>query len=395
MVRRLLIALIAITGILVLTSGNVFASSNSDSGQETVSARHSILTLRESAQQGIITNAQMEKGIRYYLDQASQTAGRTLTLDEVLAAPDIAPPTSLTPLQQFAGLITFVSTLWVLAIVIGVASFAYLFGSYVKQLLAIFLRIPPFAYEALFYALSAGFLTWGWTLEQPPREYIGLTGCLLFVAALGFTCKLRRFSVDWSRFSAIVFAVTAAVAVIYSSSLIGFIAVGALLSAISSHETHHWDDWGVSRPTIAAFVLLAIFVPLRLFGTRIPGLAVFDFGSLFLGSFVGYSGLLILSNSYYHRRDSVHHRYLWYQIGTIIAGLMALLLGSVFQIPELQKIGGTFFVLYLGAKIIDIPAKSRRGYAAVGLLLAAVFFGFCLFVFSHQAILRPFLFISG
>ena len=75
------------------------------------------------------------------------------------------------------------------------------------------------------------------------------------------------------------------------------------------------------------------------------GIKVFEEGALFLGSFVGYLGLLISSSSKWYGRNNPG-RYLFAQIVTFIAGGLAIFIGATFGIGELLKIGGTFFVLW-------------------------------------------------
>ncbi len=149
------------------------------------------------------------------------------------------------------------------------------------------------------------------------------------------------------------------------------------------------DEASLGRATTAAFAMLAGFVLLRVFGASVPGLNVFESGALFLGSFVGYLGLLIASSRWYGHKKN----YALFQIVTIAAGVAALLVGSLCGIGELQKIGGTFFVLYLMEKPFEIPVESKRAYAAIGLFVAALLFGFCWYVRANPETFRSILFM--
>jgi hypothetical protein len=153
----------------------------------------------------------------------------------------------------------------------------------------------------------------------------------------------------------------------------------------------------VERATIAAFEVLALFIGLRLIGALLPALAVFELGALFLGSLIGYAGLLILSSRWYVGRgdggDNI--KYLAFQGVAIIAGVGALFFGSVFHIDELQKIGGTFFVLYCIAKLTEIPTRSWPAFALLIAIVGIITISFCWLALTHQETFRQFLFIPG
>ena len=314
-------------------------------------------------------------------------------LEQVL----LAPGDDLTPLQEFAGLITFVNVFLVLGSIAVTVCFAYLFGSYVKDLMKVLKNVPYVVYEVVFYAIGVGLLLWGLRLGDSISEYVGLTGCLLVMAALGFSATKRKFARDPFRFSGILFVVWTAAAVVYGSSLLGFFAVAALLSALGfsvvasplSYTIGFRDDKGFGRATTAAFVILAGFVGIRVSGAHTPTLAVFEFGALFLGSFVGYLGLLIASSRWYEDKGN----YVLFQVVTILAGVAALLVGSVFGIGELQKIGGTFFVLYLIEKFFEVPVEGKRARAGLGLLIGAVTLGIGFLVKTHPDAVAGFLFL--
>ena len=117
---------------------------------------------------------------------------------------------------------------------------------------------------------------------------------------------------------------------------------------------------------------------------------MFEGGVLFLGSFVGYLGLLIASSRWYEKR----YNYGVFQVVTIVAGCAALFVGSVWQIGELQKIGGTFFILYVLEKIAEIPVRHRINYAYLGVLMAGLMYGFFMYIKANPDIVRPYLFMS-
>lgn len=364
-------------------------------------ARRSVIALQESAERGVITRSQADEASRPYLDQAAQSVGHPVTVEQLVSMPDAAASAAsepqLTGLQRFAGYITLINVLKTLGAALGVLCFTILFGSYVVDLIKALKNVPLVVYEVIFYGLSLGLLFYGKTLSAENAPYCGLVGSLLFAGAMAFSRKMRKFVDDGFRFFGILFIVWTTAALVYGSSMIGFIAVTALLGALGfsvaagplCYCIGFKDEAAVGKATSSAFVILAAFVGMRVLGKHVAALAPFEFGALFMGSFVGYLGLLISSSRWY---DGKRANYVLFQIVTIVAGFAAIGIGSVFGIGELLKIGGTFFVLYILEKTIEIPAKGVRGYAAVGLAASVVLFAIGMFARSNMDMVAPYLF---
>lgn len=371
-----------------------------DNSPAIIRIKHSIMTVQELEQQGLITQAEATKSIAYYLAQASQEEGHPVTLHEMLATPD---PTSqqLTPLQEFVGAIDFLRIILVLGIIAVAGALSYLFKFYVKKLLQLFLSVPIAAYEVIFYAACVGCGIGGWFSPEPIHSSLGFFASLLFVAALGFSTSHRRSLAHVFLFSGLLFLVWAPMAVLFNSSLVGFMAMGALLSALGFSEPakimfaslRFRQHMVIEKATFAAFLVLALFIGLKAIIPSVPALTVFEFGALFLGSLVGYVGLFVLSMRWYNRNQ--RERYGVAQVAAIVAGLGALFFGSIFQISALQKIGGTFFVVYCLAKIGDIPAKNRPAFALLIALVGSLSICFCWFALTHQDLFRQWLFLPS
>lgn len=375
----------------------VFAQAN-DGISEVIQIKHSILTIQELEQQGLLTHAEAEKSIAYYIPQASKAAGHKLTLNEILTTPDPTPQ-KLTPLQEFAGAIDFLRIILVFGLLAVFGAAIYLFRYYVGKLLQLFKNVHVVVYEIVFYVASLGCALWGWLLPEPMHGSLGFLGCLLFAGALGFSASYHRVPINRFRFSVILFMVWALGALLFDSALIGFIAIGALLSTLGfspfialvfNDGTRRFDNI-FEKTTGAAFAVLALFIGLRLVGALLPALAIFEFGALFLGSIVGYAGLLYLSSQWRQNRK----RYWGSQGVAIVAGIGALFFGTVFQINELQKIGGTFFVLYCLVKAADIPVNSRPAWALLIAVVGIITICFCLFALTHQELFQQWLFLPG
>jgi hypothetical protein len=359
--------------------------------KELVPLRNSVQTIQDMAQAKVLTEEQAKVGTDHYLKLAAQVAGRQVSAQELLSV-DAAPP-KLTALQKFAGFVTFVNILWVFAIVIVVVSFCYLFGDLVKHLFEILANVPLWFYELVFYGLSL------WTIFSADKyrpgvsHYVALTGCLLFAGALAFTCSRRQFKGTGFAYSLILAVLYSAVAVLYTSPMIGFVAVIALMGALGFsvivsplvYCIGFENEDSLGKATVAAFALLIAFSVVKIFGFQTA--QVFQTGALWMGSFVGYLGLLIASSKWYKR----NFPYVVMQFVTIAFGVAALFVGSVYQIGELQKIGGTFFALYVLEKFCEIPVESTRGYAVLGLTGGGLVYWFCMTVKSNPEAFRAYL----
>jgi hypothetical protein len=310
------------------------------------------------------------------------------------AEPAMLTCPELTGLQKAAGLVTWMNIMWVFAIVLGIVCLGVLF----LELIPLFAEIPAEAYEIALYAGSVGLMGWGYFLAPDIGPYVGFTGCLMLGASIMFTGHIHKLTQDLVRFFGILFVVWSGIALVYGSPLIGFIAVMALMGMLGfsvvvtplSYCIGFRDDDAVGNATSAAFLILGLFLGIRILGSNAPNLEnimVFESGALWMGSFVGYLGLLIASSRWY----KTHFPYVLMQAVTIAAGLGAIFVGSLRDIPELLGIGGTFFALYMIEKPFEIPAKSTLGYATIGLLVSAGVYGGVVWAKTHIDIVEPYL----
>ena len=273
----------------------------------------------------------------------------------------------LTALQRFAGLITFGNVLLVAGIV-GVVGFL--------AWILVLIRIPATLYEICGYALSISLVLFA---RQIPLGidpvFTVFAGCVGLGAMFLVTALLHDITDSAAGFCASLALVWGIVGIAYQSELIGFIAVGALFGALGFFVRSYpfmtvigfEDEDSLNRATGAAFILLIFFVGYKMLGAKSPNLEIFAYGTYLIGSLVWFTGLLILAYEGYGKGN-----YIGRQLPIIIAGIVALFFGSVYGIPEIQKIGGTFFGLYLLEKICDVPTHGTVGYAIKGLVISAI-----------------------
>ena len=431
MARKLLIALVAACTLMLLLT-QAAGAQNLDTSSHLTQIKQSIITVQDLEQRGLLPPSEADKAIAFYVAQASQLVGHPMTVQQILALPDPIQP-SLTPLQEFAGAVTFLNVMLVLAIIAVGGAFIYLFKHYMRILFHILTHVPILVYELTFYGASLSSAIIGWWLPAPMHQSLALFACVLFAGALAFSVSYRRALAHVFIIAMILFLVWTPMAMLFMSPFIGFFAVGALLAALGWNDLVRWTINGlgaqvhsrfyqhIEHATLAGFVVLILFVSMRLLSGLVPVTTVFTLGSVILGSVFGFGGLLALSDRWYSRRyttsveryegetdeehaarweqarqqdSKVHCKQYWgFQIVSVAAGIGALFFGSVLQMIELQKIGGTFFVIYLLIKLAEIPTRSRLMFAWLVVGTGAITVGFCWFALVHPELFRAWLFL--
>jgi len=384
---------IGISTSAMLAEGNKSDLSDAQKSQLT-EVMYGLLAIQDLQKEEIITKNQWETATKVYLKRAQKIAPGYGSLEKMITIQggnfDVESTGKLTFLQKVAGLVTMVNILWTIAIVIGVICFMFLFGDMIVTIAG---SIPPIFYETILYLFSLGIIWYGVGLSPSVSPWVGFTGCLLLGAFTISTNLHGKFSAMFTFF--VLFVVYSGVAILYMSSLIGFIAIIALMGALGFSVgmtpgcifLGFEDEDAVGKATTAGFIVLTIYCVTRILGFNNEYLAVFQSGALFMGSFVGYLGLLIASSRWYKS----NHLYPVMQLITIIAGILAIVVGSIWHIGELQKIGGTFFVIYILEKMMEIPMQSMRGYAFLGLAMSTFVYMGSASAKTHMHIFGPYL----
>lgn len=323
------------------------------------------------------------------------------------ATPSCAP---LTGLQVAAGYVTFANIVKLIAVLAG-AGFAWIFfGHVIQHLLRVFMLIPLSVYKALGYLVSFALLVWSygvanghgawlvgahWSALNDLARYVGVIG------ALGLGVSVLGSLADWAEVhgagphpeqtSAMILAVLmGAIALLLDNPIVGAFAVVALMAffgffiiAFPGVVTLGYDsDKALFSGTLASFLIL---VPATLAVAHQGSLGpveVFRAGIFWITTLSGYTGLLILATFHFSRHLG---RYLAMQAVMVLMGLAALYFGSVYDIGELQKIGGTFFVVYLMSKPWDLPKTNVLMWSGLGLFTCVALFLLMREVGQHPA----------
>ncbi len=353
--------------------------------QALITIKYNLATLDDLQERGVLSADMAEAERQHYLAKAQTVIGEPLELDQLLALLDRFDSRQLDEtqgmLQRISGFFTFINIIWTISSILLVIAVGWLIRLYIVPILK---QIPAVVYEALIYMACLAFIGGGQWFARGIDQFIVLPGCLGLVGALIFTNKLHNESLQkfykrnrlepFTLHSFILFLIWAGVAIIYQSVLIAFMAVIALEAFLGfsvlvtplCYYIGFRKKSIIPRAMAASFLLLLFYIVVRITRIELPYFDIFSVGVLFMGSFVYFIGLLIVSSKWYKHKDAQH--YIVMQLLTIVSGIQALFFGSVWQISQLQGIGGTFFFLYLLEKYFELPwLKKRWAWATLGL----------------------------
>lgn len=283
--------------------------------------------------------------------------------------------------EKVKGVITFANIVGVTAAFLLVIAIGWLMRLY---LLTFILWLGPSLHQAFIYLFSIVLILLGTQVAPEYQNLVILPGCLGIMGGLFYS--LSYFDPqNW--IPALILAIAwGIVAWCYGSQVVGFISVLAFFAAIG-FSAMLWpgviavgftDEDATARGTITAFLFTVVHVLSYMlpfpswYATFAPGVA-------FIGIFVYFLGLLIVSSKHYLRD---HGNYLLMQIVTIVSGVAALYFGSTLGITMLLGIGGTFFYIYIFEKYYEIPWRGA-GWAWSLLGLSGMLYAFAVFAKGH------------
>ncbi|AFZ44312.1 hypothetical protein PCC7418_2152 [Halothece sp. PCC 7418] len=283
-------------------------------------------------------------------------------------------------LQRVGGIFTLSNVIWIFSSILLVFSLGGLFSLYLWPLLR---SIPALVYEIIAYLTGFGIVIGGYWLQAPLGEYIAFPGCLGFIGLWSLSNYLHRKTLQplykklgtngYSVGCLVMALLWSAIALLYESTAIGFITIIALEAYLGFFIAAQPGIYLLGftsrsllpRAVLSSLILLVFYITIRLTVIDLPYFSIFAPGVLFVGTFVYFLGLLIWSSKWYSREKS---EYAILQPITILSGAIALYLGTVGHIPQLQGIGGTFFFLYVIEKYFELPWSQKTiVWATLGL----------------------------
>ncbi|MBP0019850.1 MAG: hypothetical protein J7647_20140 [Cyanobacteria bacterium SBLK] len=341
--------------------GTVLAD-NINTAIETIPLQHRLEIVRDLETREILAPTIARQQQNYYQTQPDRSAAKLL--------------------QRVRGVFTLSHVIWIFSSILLVVSLGWLAQLYLLPLLR---AIPATAYEIAVYLGCMGTMVGSYYLHSSLREYIALPGCLGFIGALGFSYYLHpkfakklceKLKTDpYSLGCLLIFLIWSAIAILHQSTVLGFISAIALeaylgfaIVVIPGVYSFGFTQRSLlPRTTLSSLAFLIFYVTIRLGRLQLSYFAIFAPGVLFVGTFVYFLGLLIWSSKWYSDRK---REYAILQPVTIASGAIALYLGAVGQIPQLQGIGGTFFFMYIIEKYFELPwHKQTVAWATLGLAI--------------------------
>lgn len=321
---------------------------------------------------GILNKDVADKEKQLYIEYASKLVGSTrlLTEEEFLTWKQ----------RQF--IVSFSNIVAILAGIVVVISLAVLLGIY---MLPILVSIPAIFWEILFYVFST------FLMIMVHNSWIIFLGCLSFVATLACTIKLHYSNSRYSALAAnwICFFVWTFVAIYQQHREAGYLAVMALESSLGFVilvgelviMIGFHDEKVIPSATIASFILVLIGTVLHIQQKSNILTIPFTRPSIFVGTFVYFIGMLILSSRLYNGRRRNIIGMCLLQVIMFLSGLGSMFVGPMFGIPFIQEVGGTMFVIWLLEKYVEIaPWKNTTTVAGSLLGFGLLLYGFAYFL---------------
>jgi len=301
---------------------------------------------------------------------------------------------NLTTFQVWAGYLTWLGLVKLLGAVILSAGVITLFWGVLTRIV---FRARVLL-EIIGYAVSAALIAGGYWTPSDYLVWVVLAGCLLFAASVFATLWIHHIKGDDPKSLATLFMlVWGTVAIYYGMPEVGFLAVAALMSLLGfsvvvsplSYAFGFKEKAAIPSATMAAILLAAVFLLLRLSLPVRPGFVeVFMPGTFWIGSFVAMTGLLIMSSRYY--ADDFYQLVLA-QVLFIGVAAIGFMLGLIVGIAPLTGIAGTFFVLYLAEKPLDITPHNAISVGISLILVGGVLWTAWEVAKAHEDVVRHYL----
>jgi hypothetical protein len=290
--------------------------------------------------------------------------------------------------EHIKGVLTFTNVIIVASAFFLVIALVWLTRLYLWHIM---MSMGPIAHEILIYSLCAILIVLAYKLGPQRQLFFLVPSALGLFGGFYYTRYRHSFKVSEGKSNSSLLAFFTAtawaiLAVCFCSQVIGFLTVLAFFVGVGFSVIvlpgvvglGFENDDVMPRATMAAAVLLLVHIVTMISPGFMPWwYQYFGFGVAFLGTFVYFLGLLIMSNRFYSKDN-----WIIINIITIISGVAALYLGNVYSIPLLSGIGGTFFALYIIELYYEIPWEGA-GWAWSLLGLAGILYGYAWFAQRH------------
>lgn len=372
--KRLFIIILVLLGSIGILSAQDNTSSLED-------IHRALRTIDDLELRSVLSPGEALQQQVYYLSQAENIIGEAVTRLELEAY----------LFENASGnwwrFISFVNIIWVFASIIIVLSLALLFVRYVLPLLKM---IPIIVYEIVLYLACAGFIVGGLYVSQDVAQFVALPGILGLALTLTFSFGRRlknkqekilkgtRIKYEHVKNAIllenlILLLVWGITAIVYESQVIGFLTIAVLVSTVMATRAVPailsgigFENESLSRELlVVSFLLLFTYIVMEI-GDVVGIYQVFEVGVHWLGAYGYFAGLEWMASRW--RKNQSRTSYIFWQFFATISGIFAIFVGQFFDVPALTEVGGTFLLIYILSKYLEIPKwKQYWLWASLGL----------------------------
>jgi hypothetical protein len=263
-----------------------------------------------------------------------------------------------------------------------------------KHLLKVLINFPREIWEVIVYTGGLGFLVAQGTGFMAINQFWAFFGCLLTGGGLGLTIVIHMDYFENKPVSkkyyaqyvcpCVMLAAFSAATLITGSSWMGAFAALSLMSLLGfaayvipfGYVVGFKDNDALARATTAGLFIMALFMGLHAGNITNSVIHAFEPGSLIVGGFVGYLGLLIAGSNWYKRRQK------WIVMQAIVLAICfaGVISGSIIGLKSIQIMAGVFLALWTIEKMVEIPGAGfvpwvLKLMAASGALYLVVTYG--------------------
>jgi ABC-type multidrug transport system fused ATPase/permease subunit len=288
-----------------------------------------------------------------------------------------------TTYKQRQSVLSFTNLIEILAgIILGLA-----FLLFVNVKIGVLETISQNVWEILLYVISI------YLMLLSSSSVLILVGCFIFLIMLGVTISFHSIPYFGTKPDWIGFIVLTIVAIYQQSQAAGYLAVINFLVLLGLQKLtrklidmigFQENEKVIPSATIGSFILLMIGCILHIQQQANFLTIPFTRPLLFLGTFVYFLGMLIITSRFYTEWDKTKYLFWLLQLITFFSGLAAMFFGPMLEIPFIQAIGGTTFFIWLLEKFVKF-APWKGVFTVTGNLLGfgVLLYGFAYFLKSN------------
>ena len=282
------------------------------------------------------------------------------------------------------GFFNFVNLMWILAIfgiIISVGPSIYILLKPLRESVLELMKmiwnqviIPCHSwgvFELLSYFICVLFITEGFRYRTDTGYYLALTGLFGGIPSLIYSyflhCPIKPSKNFYIFYYLLSCSFLTPLAIYYQSNLLAWIVIMVVYCCIGfsfmviglCYYVGFENEDSMIRVSFSSIILGGSFIGLKIIGLKNYYLDVFQSPTITFSSVLLFLALLIFSSLYYRGYLGILYHYIFKQLIMILAVLICLLLGNVFQIDGLTNTAIVYLVLYLMEKYSELHLECR------------------------------------